>query len=189
MAREKLSILNLERKTLPGPDYLHGLIDWSCTSVNAVEFWGLTGEVQQISYEVLDDLTSALAESISKALGATEIGHEDIIVPVLISQSLELYISWIATLKAGAAFCPIAIDSPAERVCFICQDVGASLVLTTTQHERWLAELVPNMEIVSVSQPNLRSTSKSEPSRGYKEPQKMIARPEALAYVMYTSGK
>ena len=188
MTGEELSIINKGRQTLPGPEYLHDLIDWSCTSATAIDFWTASGHVCQISYTLLDDLTSALSERIIASLKATRAQTQDVIIPVLISQSPELYISWIAVLKAGAAFCPIAIDSPPERVKFILQDVSASLVLTTAGHERWLAELAPNIPSLSVSQASLESTSRHVRPRGEAKMMRAAASPESLAYIMYTSG-
>jgi non-ribosomal peptide synthetase component F len=187
---EELSILNTERKTLPGPEFLHDLIRWSGTSVNAIDFWTASGDIYHISYKALDDQTSALANQIAAALVASRIDREDVIIPVLIPQSPELYVSWIAILKAGAAFCPIAIDSPAERVRFILQDVSASVVITNASHEEWLADISPDIKILSVSQRYLHSTSRPAPFSVIEATaEEMAPRPESLAYIMYTSGQ
>jgi non-ribosomal peptide synthetase component F len=188
MSGEELSILNEGRKTLSGPEHLQDLIDWSRTSATAIEFWTASGDVCQISYTLLDDLTSALAERIVASLKATRAQTQDVIIPILISQSPELYISWIAILKAGAAFCPIAIDSPAERVNFILQDVSASLVITTASHEGWLAEIAPNILSLCVSLSSLESTCRRVPPPGAEQMTKAAPSPESLAYIMYTSG-
>ena len=188
MSGEELSILNEGRKTLPGPEYLQDLIDWSRTSATAIDFWTTSGDVCQISYTLLDDLTSALAERILASLKATKVQIHDVIIPVLISQSPELYISWIAILKAGAAFCPIAIDSPAERVNFILQDVSANLVITTASHEGCLAKIAPNIPSLCVSQSSLESTCRRVPPRGAEKMTQAAPSPESLAYIMYTSG-
>jgi non-ribosomal peptide synthetase component F len=189
MAGDDLSILNQARKTLPGVEYLHDLINWSCDSAIAIDFWTDSGKTRHISYKLLGDLTSALAQRIAETLRAAGASIEDAIVPVLISQSPELYISWIAILKAGAAFCPIAIDTPVERVKFILQDVSASLVLTTARHETWLAEVAPDIAILAVSQSSSHSTSRSTPLKGEDEVQKTALQPQSLAYIMYTSGQ
>jgi ferricrocin synthase len=184
-----LSIINLERKTLPGPEYLHDLINWSCTSVDAIEFWSASGDICRLSYKALDEQTSILADQILKTLGSVKDDREDIIVPVLISQSPELYISWIAVLKAGAAFCPVAIDVPAERLKFILKDVSASLVLTTHQHEKLLATIAPKIRVLSISQSTLGSSVCASSRRGSDKHRDIRLRPESLAYVMYTSGQ
>lgn len=185
----ELSILNQARRTLPGPDHLHDLINWSCDSATAIDFWTDSGDVHQISYKLLDELTSALAQHIVEALQAAGACAEDTIVPVLISQSPELYIAWIAILKAGAAFCPITIDTPAERVKFILRDVSASLVLIAVRYERWLAEIAPDIATLAVSQSTLHSGCRVTPSKVEIEVQKTVLRSQSLAYIMYTSGQ
>ena len=189
MPGEELSILNQERKILPGPEYLQDLVDWSRDSATAIDFCTASGDRCHISYKLLDDLTSALAQRIAEALKATGTHYEGAVIPVLISQSPELYISWVAILKAGAAFCPVAIDSPAERVSFILQDVSASLVLTTARHESWLAEIAPHIPILSASQSTLHCASKRAASEGEYEVKKTVPRSQPLAYIMYTSGQ
>lgn len=189
MPGEKLSILNHGRKSLPGPGHLHGLINGSRTAATAIDFWTASGEIRSISYEALDDLTTALAERIVEALKAAGTHHGDVIIPVLVPQSPELYISWIAILKAGAAFCPVAIDSPDERISFILQDVDARLVLTTARHEKWLAEIAPGTRILNISQSSLYSASGRAPPKGQDDNRKMVPQAESLAYIMYTSGQ
>ncbi|KAK8084210.1 Nonribosomal peptide synthetase 2 [Apiospora hydei] len=49
----------------------------------------------------------------------------------MIPQSPELYLSLLAILKCGGAFCPLNLDAPSERIGFILGDVKASIVLTT----------------------------------------------------------
>ncbi|KAG8423318.1 non-ribosomal peptide synthetase nps2 [Metarhizium acridum] len=103
----------------------------------------------------------------------------DTVIPVLIPQSPHLYISLLAILKAGGAFCPLNADAPPERVKFILKDVSAKVVLVT----RELAHRVPpacNVKAIQVDTQNFESEHKREPS--------CKVDPERLAYVMYTSG-
>lgn len=186
---DELSIINLKRKTLPGPEYLHKLIKWRCTSADAINFWTSSGDIRRLSYKDLDEQTSALAERITEILGSAREQHADVIVPVLISQSPELYVSWIAVLKAGAAFCPVATDAPAERLKFILKDVGATLVLTTHRHEQWLAEIAPEVHILDVSRLTLDSSVHEHSTRGSDQFRCLNLQPESLAYIMYTSGE
>ncbi len=52
---------------------------------------------------------------------------------VLIPQGPALYISLLAILKAGGAFCPLNLDAPPERISFILGDVAATVVLSTPE--------------------------------------------------------
>lgn len=185
-AEDNLSILNLERKILPGPEYLQDLICRSSTSKDAIEFWTTSGDIQKLTYKKLDLLTSRLAVDIVTALKGTTNEAENVIIPVLIPQSLELYISWIAVLKAGFAFCPVAAETPFERLKFILGDVSASLILTTTPYEDRLAKTSGQVQILSVSQYRLEEIQYSFPAADEADMGPRSSR--SIAYIMYTSG-
>jgi len=67
-------------------------------------------------------------------------------VPLYVEQSPDLYITQLAILKAGGAFCPIALDAPEERLRFILQDVNADILLTTSR----LKPRLPTLDKVRV---------------------------------------
>ncbi|MEV3987623.1 amino acid adenylation domain-containing protein [Streptomyces sp. NPDC049837] len=50
-------------------------------------------------------------------------------VPVLCSRGGALVASWVGALRSGAAFVPLALDTPPARVDFILKETGASLAL------------------------------------------------------------
>ncbi|KAJ6172405.1 hypothetical protein N7470_001472 [Penicillium chermesinum] len=101
------------------------------------------------------------------------------VVPVLLPQSLDLYITWLAILKAGAAFCPLNIDAPTERIEFILQDVSATVVVT----QNALASRMPlgasatiiKTDGLEAGDRDIMATARNIPSSN-------------LAYIMYTSG-
>ncbi|EFX05497.1 nonribosomal siderophore peptide synthetase [Grosmannia clavigera kw1407] len=116
---------------------------------------------------------------------------KDLVVPVLVPQAPELYLSLLAILKAGGAFCPIQLDAPADRIRFILCDVSATVVLTTQE----MASKLPSdlaIEVVLVDQIHLLddldlphdttqlALTDAPPTR--------IPTEVDLAYVMYTSG-
>lgn len=169
-----LAICNPEPTTLPGPGLLHELALRELNESNyAIEFLAADGNVRCLSYRDLDWLSSKLASEIARASRAA--GQR--VVPVLLPQSVELYISWLAILKSGAAFCPLNIDAPMDRIEFILQDVAASVVLTNDA----LASKIPLKEHVSVLTVD-----------GFENDEKPIEPFSTgiphLAYVMYTSG-
>ncbi|CAG7931892.1 unnamed protein product [Penicillium olsonii] len=170
-----LAIANAEPATLPGPGLLHELALRGFHDVNhAIEFLTADGDVCCLSYRDLDRLSSKLAGEIARA--STDAGQR--VVPVLLPQSVELYISWLAILKAGAAFCPLNTDAPTDRIEFILQDVAASVVITNEA----LASRIPPKDHISVL-----TVDDLQNDNGPIEPFSIETAPH-LAYVMYTSG-
>ncbi|KAJ5788123.1 hypothetical protein N7457_003113 [Penicillium paradoxum] len=173
-----LAISNPSPSTLPGPQLLHEVALRGLHDANhAIEFLAADGNVRCLSYRDLDRLSSNLASEI--ACASTTPNGVQKVVPVLLPQSVELYISWLAILKAGAAFCPLNADAPTDRIDFILQDVAASVVVTNDA----LATRISPKEHISVLtvndlQTNTHSTDLC--STG--------STPTDLAYVMYTSG-
>jgi amino acid adenylation domain-containing protein len=98
----------------------------------------------------------------------------------LVPQCLDLYISQLATLKAGGAFCPIVLDAPEERLRFILKDINASILLTTAAHKSQLPHL-EGVRILAVDEQD------SSSSNEHNEPNVTIS-PQDAAYIMYTSG-
>jgi amino acid adenylation domain-containing protein len=80
-----------------------------------------------------------------------------------------------AVLKAGAAYLPIDPNDPQERVNYMLDDSGASLLLTDNTGTPVNSEIdVIDLTTVDVTE--------------YKNPPLPSAKPDHLAYVIYTSG-
>lgn len=185
---EGLSILNPAPSTLPGPSLLHELIGRDGHhDKNALDFLSGSGERLGLSYTELEVLSDRLAHRISRELEALppRDSGEGVIIPLLIPQSPDLYVAIVAILKSGAAYCPLNLDAPAERIRFILQDTQARLVLATSSLSSNLEQADPSLKILSVDHENgiqARSTGECPPER-LRRPD-----PSDLAYVMYTSG-
>ncbi|KAJ4310768.1 non-ribosomal peptide synthetase nps2 [Fusarium piperis] len=171
-----LSILNLRASRLPGPNLLHQLVK-SPSQQTALDYMS-NNRRHSYTYRQLHDAADALARRITHASGSQ---NGQLVVPVLIHQSPLLYISLLAILKAGGAFCPLNIDAPPERVKFILGDVAASVVLVSKE----LASGIPHDVSATVITVD-GDTDITEPSQ--VDLQHRIPQPEDLAYVMYTSG-
>ncbi|KAK7548290.1 hypothetical protein IWX46DRAFT_597838 [Phyllosticta citricarpa] len=173
-----LSVLNPEPKVLDGPRLLHHLIRRDRYHDQlAIDFIDRHGTHQMLSYSALDRLTTVLAQKIHLSLPPTKKQH---VVPLLIPQSPELYIAQISILKAGAAFCPLNLDAPPERVKFIINDVSAHLVITTSSIRHKIPQDFPGC-VLSLNQQTLEFAL--DDAADLPSPL-----PEQLAYVMYTSG-
>lgn len=103
-------------------------------------------------------------------------------IGILMERSLESYISILAVLKTGAAYVPIEVEYPDERINYILADMPFHSVLTTsTQFERNEnikfppAIIIDQIESIIAQQPKNR-------------PQLTQSVDEQLCYVIYTSG-
>ncbi len=98
-------------------------------------------------------------------------------VGVAMERSPELLIAFLAIWKAGAAYVPVDIEYPAERISFILADSGVSTVLCTEA-----TKAVAPEDAIVLDAPGTRAAVDGCAAPGI--------RPHAddLAYVMYTSG-
>ncbi|CRG90024.1 hypothetical protein PISL3812_07065 [Talaromyces islandicus] len=80
-----------------------------------------------LSYDALNTAATNVAIHLQSLIPAIKGPH---IIPVYMSTSPELYISYLAVLKAGFAFSPIPLDAPAERIREILSEIESSVILT-----------------------------------------------------------
>ncbi|MGI4744144.1 MAG: Pls/PosA family non-ribosomal peptide synthetase [Janthinobacterium lividum] len=98
-------------------------------------------------------------------------------VGLFMAKSVELYVGMLAVLKAGAAYVPLDLSFPPDRVTFILEDCGARALLTNNDLPLGLAAwpgLVVNLAVPAPAVPALL------------EP--VAVGPDSIAYVIYTSG-
>ncbi|KAM3500319.1 hypothetical protein MY10362_006499 [Beauveria mimosiformis] len=170
-----LSVLNPSPTRLPGPTLLHQLVRPACDHI-ALEHL-CKGEITKFSYKSLHDASDALASQIAQSCVSV---HGQLIVPVLLQQCPDLYITLLAILKAGGAFCPLNLDAPAERVQFILKDVGAKVVITSPE----LSARIPQDAGVEL----LYASDSYEAIGQHHQAVTRQITPHNYAYVMYTSG-
>jgi amino acid adenylation domain-containing protein/non-ribosomal peptide synthase protein (TIGR01720 family) len=131
----------------------------------------------EITYKELHKRSNQLAQYVSIA-GV----QPEMLVPICMNRSIDLIIGILGILKAGGAYVPVDPAYPAERIRFILQDTGASIVVCNACH----IDLFKNT-------PGIKVVVEMDAHR--KEIEQCIARkpavklqPGNLAYVMYTSG-
>ncbi|EFW15725.1 non-ribosomal peptide synthetase [Coccidioides posadasii str. Silveira] len=176
----RLSILNEHPQLIPGPLFLHDLVQNAGRGLDlALEFLDKDRKRHFLTYDQLHLRSKQLALRLSEALRSRPASAP--IVPVLIPQSPDLYVSWLGILRSGAAVCPLNIDAPSERVNFIVNDVAADVVVTVKslagrfdQVDRPLIIILADDDANDIILPATLENIKIYP--------------ESLAYVMYTSG-
>jgi amino acid adenylation domain-containing protein len=100
-------------------------------------------------------------------------------VGVALERAAIVPLALLAILKAGAAYVPLDPSYPGERLAFIVRDASVALILT----EPGVSERIPNdVPIVDLT------GAASEIAAHASTPLGQPGRPDAPAYVMYTSG-
>ena len=181
MMDNRLSILNPYPKKISGPGLLHHLVADRCCHNDqpAIEYLSPDGVTDCLTYQQLHQRAESLARKIeSEWTRCAPSQPFRFIVPIFIQQCPDLYISQLAALKAGAAFCPISLDVPEERLRFILGDVKAKVLLTTTSLRDKLPKL-KGISIISVDEARIDIDCTDE---------FVNIDPSHPAYVMYTSG-
>ncbi len=133
----------------------------------AVEFNG-----QSLCYADLNRRANQLAHHL-RSLGA----GSDEPVALILDRSLDLAVGLLGILKAGSGYVPLDPSYPAERLRFMFDDSGCRLLVTS----RRVADALPVSSAQRVILEELPPGLPDENPSGH-------ARPDALAYLMYTSG-
>jgi ferricrocin synthase len=163
----------------------------------ALDYRAPDGTHVTLSYPELHQTARALAAEILRRLHAVSgvstessaSAPKELVVPVLIPQAPELYVSLLAILKAGGAFCPIQLDAPPDRIRFILGDVGADVVLTTSAMAAELpVEVTESLQVIFVDELRLFDRQYALLATPELSVVPRAVGPDDLAYVMYTSG-
>ncbi|NTY88094.1 amino acid adenylation domain-containing protein [Serratia fonticola] len=134
-----------------------------------------------LSYQVLNQRANQLA----RHLVNRGIGTEDI-VALALPRSMETVVALLAVLKSGAAYLPLDVHNPAERLAFIVSDAKPSLIITDEEHTGTLSQSIPELLINMPEcqrQLALLGTDNLQPSEHIRP-----VSTENLAYIIYTSG-
>lgn len=157
--------VEFDRSTL-----VHRLIE--AQAMDSPESVAIVCDDRSLTYRELDLQANRVAEKLV-AFGA----RPDSIVGLYLNRSCELVIGALAILKAGAAYLPLDPGYPSDRLAYMIEDSGLSLILS---QQGLTAPLKPDHVSVVQIEDALASgdgtAPRSEASAGN------------LAYVIYTSG-
>ena len=104
----------------------------------------------------------------------------DVPVAICVPRSPAMLVCVFGVLKAGGAYVPLDPSYPKERLVFMLEDSGASLVLTEQEFGDRLALSEARLILLDVDGPAIDAESDRDPSPS--------ATAGNLAYVIYTSG-
>lgn len=110
-----------------------------------------------VSFSDLDDLTGR----IYAGLKAANIGKEDMVL-IFLPRGVQIFVSLLGVMKAGAVFTVLEDTTPVERKKYIEKDAGCRFVIDSQVYAQMLA---------------------LQPLAGYEEPS-----PHDACYAVYTSG-
>jgi amino acid adenylation domain-containing protein len=182
-----------EMPLLTGPERQQVLYDWNQTAIAypkdlclqdlfetqaalTPSATALTFDRERMSYAELN----ARANRLAHYLRVRGVGAESR-VGILMERSVELVVSLLAVLKAGAAYVPLDPDYPEERLRFMLADSEGQLVLTNS----WLTTRWPigdTTEVINLDTQGEMIAVQSDEDLG------TTCAVSNLAYVIYTSG-
>ncbi|HWW74832.1 MAG TPA: condensation domain-containing protein, partial [Pyrinomonadaceae bacterium] len=145
----------------------------------APEAVAVAGGGSRLSYGELN----AAANRVARALRRAGVGAESV-VGVCARRGAGLVVGLLVVLKAGGAYVPLDPAYPRERLAFMLEDAGASVLLS----ERRLADSLPEHAGKTLFLEDLCEGSAPANDANGDENLNGEVDPENLAYVIYTSG-
>jgi amino acid adenylation domain-containing protein/non-ribosomal peptide synthase protein (TIGR01720 family) len=144
-------------------------------AASAPDSVAVTFRGEQLTYRELDVLANRLACHLRDRGAGPEV-----MVAVCLERGLDMVVSLLAVLKAGAAYVPLDPRYPAERLAFMLADCAAPLTVT----QEALADRLPSARAELVLMDSDRDVIAGYPavSPGGR------GGPDSLIYVIYTSG-
>jgi len=141
-----------------------------CPDAPAVAF-----DEKHLTYAALDAKANRLAQHL-RSLGV----GPNVLVALCVERSFEMVIGLLAIAKAGGAYLPMDPAYPRERLAFMLEDSGVSVLLTQRHLRALLPEPNADVQLVLLDEARSYAASSAQPDSGVG--------PEDLAYVIYTSG-
>jgi amino acid adenylation domain-containing protein/non-ribosomal peptide synthase protein (TIGR01720 family) len=169
---EELSTFNETVAAYPKEENIISLFEAQAKATP--EATALVFEGETVSYQALNEQSNKIANYLKEQGVKTES-----LVAVCIERGTAMIAGVLGIMKAGAAYVPVDIDYPKERISYILNDTQAAIMLSSSMGKAnidnvnaQVIELDNNQEIANQSSENLNTTIK----------------PNQLAYIMYTSG-
>ncbi|PZF89474.1 amino acid adenylation domain-containing protein, partial [Micromonospora deserti] len=128
----------------------------------------VSGDIR-LSYAQL----AARVDRLAELLAARGAGPERL-VGVALPRSVELVVTLLAIHRAGAAYLPLDVDYPADRLRYMIADAAPALVVTAGRAGDWLPDDMPRLYLDAATTGGAAATT--------------VPLPDQPAYVIYTSG-
>lgn len=141
---------------------------------------------EEMSYRELEQRSNQLAH----AMIAAGLKPKDR-VGLFMLKSFDLGVAIYATLKAGAVFVPLDPFMPADRLAFILEDCGISILVSSELQRQVLEALPENLDLNVVgigSDERFETITETVIDAQPVTPPEVIFTDQYLGYIMYTSG-
>ena len=133
-------------------------------------------ESQTLTYQQLNQKANQLAYYLIHNYQI----QPDTLIGIFVERSLEMIIGVLGIFKAGGAYVPLDPNYPSERIKFILEDSGISVLLTQSSLKKQLPLTELKHQVICLDEEVFAEELTDNPS-----PQR---KPDNLAYVIYTSG-
>ncbi|MGH8772797.1 MAG: non-ribosomal peptide synthetase, partial [Burkholderiales bacterium] len=127
-----------------------------------------------LSYAELNEKANRVAHYLV-SLGA----GPEVVVGLCVERSIDMIVSLLAILKAGAAYLPLDPNYPKDRLAFMLEDSNGPILIVQTSLVARLPKHRARLVLIDQSE-NHASCPASNP--------RSVAKPDNMAYVIYTSG-
>ncbi|WP_217241535.1 amino acid adenylation domain-containing protein, partial [Streptomyces sp. AC555_RSS877] len=139
-------------------------------------------EGRSLTYREVD----ARANRLARLLVSGGVGPERV-VGLALPRSVDLVVAVLAVVKAGAAYLPIDMDLPADRISFLLGDAGPVCVVTASVDAA--VGVFGGVECVVLGDRGVEERLAGLSGEGVVDGERVCSlRPSHPAYVMYTSG-
>ena len=136
--------------------------------------WAILSEQKNLTYQQLMDRVYSLAYHLQQQENGEMPSNQ--IIAILMKKGWEQVVACLAILITGAAYLPLDIDSPYDRICTLIEESNVKFVLLQSD----CAHQFPHLTTISVDVFQSENYPKPFPIRRQS--------PTDLAYVIYTSG-
>ena len=189
--RSLIASLNRTEAAIP-ESTLHGLIEEQIRRTPDRE--ALTYEGRSLTYAAFGERADQVA-GLLRHLGVSS----NEFVALFLNRSFDTLAGQLGIMKAGAAYLPIGVDYPTDRVAYMLEDSGARVLLTQSAHLKELEGALGRVEHILVMDEGASAAAIPEslrervvmPSGIYVDRPDVAlpaGSPDDLAYMIYTSG-
>ena len=168
-----LDLGNRTRRDYPRDRCVHELFEEQVT--RTPEAAAVVYEDEVLTYRQLNELANQLAHYLRRQ----GVGP-DTLVGICLDRSPDLIVAVLGILKAGGAYVPLDPTYPVQRLGWMIQDTGVKVILTQEHARDDLPQTAVRTICLDSAWPTIGQESTDNPVS--------LAKPDHLAYVMYTSG-
>lgn len=133
---------------------------------------------EEVSYQELNRRANQLGHYLKRRHG---VGPE-VRVGLLLDRSVEMIVSILGVLKAGGAYVPFELSAPGERIAYMLEDSGCTLLLTEKEQFDVIGKVTRSTEILVLDELSEKITAEPQSNPGVPVSE------DNLAYIIYTSG-